>query len=159
MYIRLVFVITSLMLCAVCSAQVTAVVYDIETHMPVEGATVFINPKGTATTDRYGRFFVSGACSSLTLTHVAYEKRRMYRSEVRDTIFLLPKMNVIDGVVIVGNKPKISPEIMKGTKNAAMTAPRQGGAVGFDFFQIFQKKKKSHKEREKFNKLMKDYSK
>lgn len=36
----------------VCTAQLTAVVYDIETHMPVSGATVFINSKGTTTTDR-----------------------------------------------------------------------------------------------------------
>lgn len=156
---RLVFILISVMLCTACGAQITAVVYDIETHMPVEGATVFINPKGTATTDRYGRFFFSGQCNSLTLTHVAYEKRRMYRSEVGDTIFMLPKMNVIDGVVIVGNKPKISSEIMSGTRNAAMTAPRQGGMASFDFFRLFQKKPKSHKEREKFNKLMRDYSK
>lgn len=140
------------------TAQITAVVYDIETHMPVVGATVFINPKGNATTDRFGRFAFSGRCHSITLTHVAYEKRVMYSAEVGDTIFMLPKMNVVDGVVIYGNKPKISFDIKSEIKNDVMSVPRSSG-LGFDFFSIFQRKKKSHKDREKFNKLMRDYSK
>lgn len=145
-------------LCSTGMAQMTAVVYDIETHMPVSGVTVFVNPKGTATTDRYGRFFFGGRVHSVTLTHVAYEKRTMYRSEVRDTIFLLPKLNVVDSVVIIGNKPKIGFDVRGATHDATLSAPRNSG-MSFDFFSIFQKKKKSRKEREKFNKLMRDYSK
>lgn len=142
----------------VCTAQLTAVVYDIETHMPVSGATVFINPKGTTTTDRYGRFFINGRVHSLTLTHVAYEKRVMYSSEVRDTVFLLPKMNVVGDVVIIGRKPKVGFDVRNTVSRAVSTVPSTG-LMSFDFFSLFQKKKKSHKNREKFNKLMRDYSK
>lgn len=155
---KLFFILLMTSVSTVCAAQLTAVVYDIETHIPVSGVTVFVNPKGTATTDRFGRFFVSGAVHSLTLTHVAYEKRVMYRSEVRDTIFLLPKMNVIDDVVIIGNKPKVSPNMLGSGSGASLYAPPKSG-VSFDFFSLFQRKKKSHKNREKFNKLMRDYSK
>lgn len=154
--ITLILVLSSF--CVVSRAQVTAVVYDIETHMPVAGATIFVNPHGQATTDRYGRFFLNGKCNSITLTHVAYEKRVMYRSEVKDTIFLLPKLNVVDSVVIIGNRPKIGFDVKGVSRNAAMSAPKNGGIIGFDFFKIFEKKKKSKKEREKFNKLMRNYS-
>lgn len=154
---KLFFMFFMIPFCTPCGAQVTAVVYDIETHMPVNGVTAFINPKGTTTTDRYGRFFFSGRVHSVTLTHVGYEKRVLYKSEVRDTIFLLPKLNVVDGVVIIGKKPKVSVDMNKISRDAALSAPVSGG-MNFDFFSIFRKKKKSGKEREKFNKLMRDYS-
>lgn len=152
------FILLMTSVSTVCMAQLTAVVYDIETHMPVSGATVFINPKGTTATDRYGRFFISGHIHSLTITHVAYEKRVMYSSEVRDTVFLLPKMNVVDDVVIIGRKPKIGFDV-RGTVSGTVSAVPSTGLMSFDFFSLFQKKKKSHKNREKFNKLMRDYSK
>lgn len=50
--------------------QYSAVVYDMETRRHVPGVTVYINPKGTTVTDRYGRFTVSGQCSGVTLSHV-----------------------------------------------------------------------------------------
>lgn len=155
---RLFFVLFLSPFCAVCSAQATAVVYDIETKMPVSGVTVFINPKGTTTTDKYGRFFLQTRAHSVTLTHVGYEKRVLYGSEVRDTIFLLPKLNVIDDVVIVAKKPKVTFDMNKISRDASYYAPPQTG-IGFDFFSIFSKKKKSGKEREKFNNLMRNYSK
>jgi len=107
---------------------------------------------------RCGRFFFSGRVHSITLTHVAYEKRLMYRSEVGDTIFMLPKMNVVDDVVIIGKKPEIGFNVRKATHGATLSTP-SGGGLSFDLFSIFQRKKKSHKNREKFNKLMRDYSK
>ena len=159
MYKKLFFIIIATMAGTACKAQVTAVVYDIETHMPIAGVTVFVNPKGTTTTDRYGRFFVPASCHSVTLTHVGYEKRVMYRGEVRDTVFMLPKLNVVDDVIIIGNKPKMSFDPSKTAHNAGRNAQVPSSGVSFDFFSIFQKKKKSGKEREKFNKLMKNYSK
>lgn len=158
MFTRLFLISVLALLRTECEAQVTAVVYDIETHMPVPDAKVFINPKGTTTTDRYGRFFIQGNCHSITITHVAFEMRVLARSEVHDTIFVLPKMNVVDDVVIIGHKPKYGIDFTGTARSAAASTPRQS-SLSFDFFSIFTKKKKSAKEREKFNKLMRDYSK
>lgn len=153
------YVETALLLSAslMAHAQLSGVVYDMETRMPVAKANIFVNPKGVVTTDYRGRFFIDKSCSSVTVSHVNYENRVLKRSEVRDTVWLLPKLNAVDDVVIIGHKPKIGFDIRHTVVKSASSVPRQPG--GFDFFKWFDRsqKRKTGKERERYQNIMKNY--
>ena len=105
-----------------CRAQLSAVVFDIETRRCVPGVTVYINPSGKTMTDSYGRFAVSGDCNGITLSHGSFEPLALDKSAVRDTIWLLPKMRRLDEVVIYGKKPKPGFDIKAATQRAAAGA-------------------------------------
>ena len=76
---------------AVCCAQTSALVFDMETRRCVPGVTVYVNPRGSTVTDRYGRFTITGECNSITLSHGSFEPLSLDADAVRDTIWLLPK--------------------------------------------------------------------
>lgn len=146
---------TLFLACAVCEAQVTSVIYDMETRLPVSDVQVFVNPKGLVTSDYRGRFFVKDKCSSITLSHIAYEKRVLKTTEVKDTIWLLPKMNYIDGVVVTAMGPKITLDIKKVVRSETRTSQAPSG---LDFFSIFKRHRgKSAEEQEKFKKILDKY--
>ena len=138
-------------------AQLSAVVYDMETRRCVPDVKVYINPRGTVMTDRYGRFVITGKCNSITLSHGSYEALSLARSSVRDTIWLLPKMRRLDEVVIYGKKPKPGFDIGEATRRAAAgTGIKGGSGANFDFFSIFNPKARKHAKRRKKIKEMLD---
>ena len=138
-------------------AQLSAVVYDMETRRCIPDVKVYINPRGTVMTDRYGRFVITGKCNSITLSHGSYEALSLARSSVRDTIWLLPKMRRLDEVVIYGKKPKPGFDIGEATRRAAAgTGIKGGSGTNFDFFSIFNPKARKHAKRRKKIKEMLD---
>lgn len=138
-------------------AQLSAVVYDMETRRCVPDVKVYINPRGTVVTDRYGRFVITGKCNSITLSHGSYEALSLARSSVRDTIWLLPKMRRLDEVVIYGKKPRPGFDIGEATRRAAAgTGIKGGSGTNFDFFSIFNPKARKHAKRRKKIKEMLD---
>lgn len=140
-----------------CRAQLSAVVFDIETRRCVPGVTVYINPSGKTMTDSYGRFAVSGDCNGITLSHGSFEPLALDKSAVRDTIWLLPKMRRLDEVVIYGKKPKPGFDIKAATQRAAAGAGFMGGSgANIDFFSIFNPKARKHAKRRKKIKEMLD---
>jgi len=140
-----------------CRAQLSAVVFDIETRRCVPGVTVYINPSGKTMTDSYGRFAVSGDCNGITLSHGSFEPLALDKSAVRDTIWLLPKMRRLDEVVIYGKKPKPGFDIKAATQRAAAGAGFKGGSgANIDFFSIFNPKARKHAKRRKKIKEMLD---
>lgn len=140
-----------------CRAQLSAVVFDIETRRCVPGVTVYINPSGKTMTDSYGRFAVSGDCNGITLSHGSFEPLALDKSAVRDTIWLLPKMRRLDEVVIYGKKPKPGFDIKAATQRAAAGAGFNGGSgANIDFFSIFNPKARKHAKRRKKIKEMLD---
>ena len=140
-----------------CRAQLSAVVFDIETRRCVPGVTVYINPSGKTMTDSYGRFAVSGDCNGITLSHGSFEPLALDKSAVRDTIWLLPKMRRLDEVVIYGKKPKPGFDIKAATQRAAAGAGLMGGSgANIDFFSIFNPKARKHAKRRKKIKEMLD---
>lgn len=140
-----------------CRAQLSAVVFDIETRRCVPGVTVYINPSGKTMTDSYGRFAVSGDCNGITLSHGSFEPLALDKSAVRDTIWLLPKMRRLDEVVIYGKKPKPGFDIKAETQRAAAGAGLKGGSgANIDFFSIFNPKARKHAKRRKKIKEMLD---
>lgn len=140
-------------------AQLSAVVYDMETRRCIPDVKVYINPRGTVMTDRYGRFVITGKCNSITLSHGSYEALSLARSSVRDTIWLLPKMRRLDEVVIYGKKPKPGFDIGEATRRAAAgTGIKGGSGTNFDFFSIFNPKAhKQAKRRKKIKEMLDKY--
>lgn len=153
-YISLVFLLGA---ANVCRAQVSAVVFDMETRCCVPGVTVYVNPNGRVVTDRYGRFVIGGECNSITLSHGSYEPLSLGKDAVPDTVWLLPKMRRLDEVVIYGKKPKPGFDVRQAARRAAAGVGMKGGTgANFDFFSIFNPKERKHAKRRKKIKEMLD---
>lgn len=153
-----IYIILSLVPCLKCRAQTSGVVYDMETRMPISSVKVYINPSGRTTTDRHGRFSIGRACHSFTFSHVNYESRSLHRTELRDTVWLMPKMRTLDEVVIIGIKPKVRFDVDRMSREASVYGKPSSG-LSFDFFSVFDKsqKRKSGKERERYRKMLERY--
>lgn len=137
--------------------QLSAVVYDMETLRHVPGVKVYINPKGSTVTDNYGRFSVSDSCNGVTLSHGTYESLRLDKSEIHDTIWLMPKTRRLDEVVVTARRPRPGFDIKAECQKVLMTVPRRGG-ISFDFFQLFRhKERKQTKRRKEIKKMLDKY--
>lgn len=158
MGLRYIYIFALLIHCLECRAQVSAVVFDMETKRPISKVKVYVNPKGSALTDNHGSFRFSGTCNSMTFSHVSYESRSLRRSELRDTVWLMPKMNNLDEVVILGLKPRISLNMKRISSDASYYGKTSSG-VSFDLFSVFDKsqKRKSGKARERYKKILERY--
>lgn len=146
--LRYMHLLLFLMGCAGCEAQLSGVVFDMETRRPVAGVRIFINPEGDAVTDRNGRFTINRRCSGVTLSHVSYESRALAGSELRDTVWLMPKMNRLDEVLITAERPKVRFDLKNETRRS-VAGIKPAGGIGFDFFSIFDFKGKKQKNRRK----------
>lgn len=139
-------------------AQTIGVVFDMETRRPLSGVKMYLNPKGLVITDRKGRFAIASKYKSMTFTHPGYESRSLHRSEMRDTVWLMPKMHTLDEVVILGKKPRAG--VTKGDiRRYASHYGTPSSGASFDFFSAFDKsqKHKSGKAREKYRKMLENY--
>ncbi|MGN1375433.1 MAG: hypothetical protein ACI4V5_02645 [Prevotella sp.] len=153
---RLVFIIILVALSHHSYAQVTSVICDMETKLPISNVKVFVNPRGLIHTDKFGRLFIYGKCDGATFTHVNYESRSMSYSAMRDTIWLMPKMNTLDEVVITAARPRIKFSIIKSVQKSTsgMKSPS-----GIDFLGWLDRsqKHKSPEQMAKFKKMLDNY--
>lgn len=153
---RTTLMIMAACLCMCVTAQRKVVVRDMETRTPLRDVQVFVNgnyDKRTVT-DYRGEFTVPDTALTLTLCHTMYERLTVDSGGIADTIELLSKLKKLDEVVVYGKRAGISQSIMLGVKNATAAAPRQGG-INFDFFELFNwKKRKRLRERQE---AIKDY--
>ncbi len=139
-------------------AQVTAVVFDMETRRPIEGASVYVNPRGMVKTDRHGRFTVDGECRSLTVSSQGYESRSMDKSGVGDTVWMLPNGRRLGEIVVIGHRPKIGFDTGKYAGKGQKQPSNKSGIGGFDFFDSFNfKKHKQAKRRKKIKEILDKY--
>lgn len=128
----------------------------METKRQIAGVRVYINPKGTVITDSRGRFVISQPCNGVTFSHVSYESRAYSRKELCDTIWLMPKLNRLDEVVITAKAPIVC--IKKG--EVSKYARQFGGKAptGFSFLDLFNfRGHKLEKRRKRLEKILEDY--
>ena len=137
-------------------AQITAVVYDMETKMPIANVKVFVNPHGITQTDKYGRFFFYGKSEGVTFTHLNYESRSMSRSAIKDTVWLMPKLNALDEVIITAARPRVKFSIVKSIQNNTSGAKSPSG-IDFLGWLDRRQKHKSPEEMAKFKKMLDKY--
>ena len=139
-------------------AQTRCVVADMETHRPLKGVQVKTNTNATTETDYTGTCILPATFKSLAFASYGYMRRLMNRSELTDTVLLLPTM--LNEVVVYGKAPKLGFDLQEAARRSArigaMKAPR---GVKFDFFRMFDKstRRPSKKEREMNERILKTY--
>ena len=152
---RFFFVLLFLCSATMAGAQTRFMVMDMEVYEPVADVTVYTDRRDVYHSDKQGRVVIDRPFSSLTLSHKNYVHRTLRKSELRDTIRLLPKSVTINEVVITAKRPTASQQIFKSVKDEAMqygTAPS-----GRDFLKFLQRNKVRRKIREKARKAVEDY--
>lgn len=156
-FIRFICCLVLLLAYVYSKAQLAGVVFDMETKRPVAGAKVYINPKGSVDTDSNGHFVINQSCNSVTFSHVSYENRVFNKEELPDTVWLLPRLNRLDEVVITAQGPKICVGKQEVSEYASkFKAPKSG--FSFDIATLFNfKKNKRDKRRKRLEKILKDY--
>ena len=146
--------------CTTVSAQRQLVVVDIETLIPVVGASV-VSKGGTLVTDSLGYVSVTDSCKSLSFSHVNYESRIINLNEVRDTVFMISKLLNLQEVVVFGHgKKREFTELQKSLGLDKVEAQLvAGGKRGMDLITAFntlfvpKKWRKSYRRKQRMKRL------
>ena len=139
-------------------AQTRCVVVDMETRRPLKAVRVITEDNITVETDYTGTCLLPKTFKKLKFVGYGYMRRLMNRSELTDTVLLLPTM--LNEVVVYGKAPKPGFDLQEAARRSArigaMKAPR---GVKFDFFRMFDKstRRPSKKEREMNERILKTY--
>ena len=99
------FISFFILLCHDIRAQISGIVVDIETRIPVKDVTINMNTNKGVRTKWDGSFHITDDFSSATFTRSGYLSRNMRRGEIRDTVFLLPNGRSLAEVVVYAKKP------------------------------------------------------
>ncbi len=154
--VRLLFSLVFMSVCVGLHAQISGVVFDMETRRQIAGVKVYINPKGTAITDSHGRFVINQPCNGVTFSHVSYESRAYSRKELCDTIWLMPKLHRLDEVVVTAQGPKMCVSKEEVAKYASQFSGKPPS--GFSFLDLFNfRGHKLEKRHKRIAKILKDY--
>ncbi len=139
-------------------AQTHCVIVDKETGTPIRDVKIFTDKGQVCVTDYRGRAKVDTPFESATISHVSYLQRRVTRYELRDTVWLLPKSNRLNEVVVWGKDRQhlITDVVKSATADAYLYAPPKG-VVSFDFFKMMEKKPLSRKARKKNEQILRDW--
>jgi hypothetical protein len=146
--------------CTTVSAQRQLVVVDIETLIPVVGASV-VSKGGTLITDSLGYVSVADSCKSLSFSHVNYESRIINLKEVRDTVYMISKLLNLKEVVVFGHgKKRDFSELQKRLSLDKVEAQLiSGGKRGMDLITAFntlfvpKKWRKSYRRKQRMKRL------
>ena len=146
--------------CTTVSAQRQLVVVDIETLIPVVGASV-VSKGGTLITDSLGYVSVADSCKSLSFSHVNYESRIINLKEVRDTVYMISKLLNLKEVVVFGHgKKRDFSELQKRLGLDKVEAQLiSGGKRGMDLITAFntlfvpKKWRKSYRRKQRMKRL------
>ena len=160
---KLIAAITALSLYASAAcAQKHTVVADMDTRLPLPGATVATDNGQRATTDYSGRFHTPLPFSSATVSKKHYIQRRVGAAELRqDTIYLIPQEVVLNDVVVTA--PGMTFDMQKSmrtiSENAKLTeqAKQGGNLLGLLQLLIPSKKSKGITRSEKIKKILDNY--
>jgi len=151
-YLVLFIVISQLFFCGAASAQtkpnarISGKVYDKSTNEPMEYATVSIVSKQSgktitgAVTDVKGSFIISNLpfdTYQVNIEFLGYEKTMLdniavtndKRSVALGSVFLSPKTQNLQSVIVVGDRPVVENKIDKIVYNVANDITSQGGAI------------------------------
>lgn len=97
-------------------AQNKGVILDIETYKPIPYVNVFStynNEVFGTTSNTSGKFNVNFPFESLTFSHINYERSEILHQDLKDTIFLNPKTNLIGEIVISNKQPQWIQDILE----------------------------------------------
>lgn len=138
-------------------AQVSGVVAAMDTHLPLRDVKVIYDTGGQTVTDWRGRFTTDASMNSATIVVKGYYPQRKTKAEMmRDTVFLMPTEVKLAGVEVFAPKAGLKPQLW--ARDAARSGKKPSTGLGFDFFRMFDKSKRtlSPKEWKKFKGIL-DY--
>lgn len=99
----------AILICQIVSAQNKGIILDIDTNKPISYVNIYTTHNNVffgTTSNASGEFNVNFVFKKLTFSHINYEKSRILCNNLKDTIFLVPKTNFIDEVVISNKQPE-----------------------------------------------------
>lgn len=138
-------------------AQTDVVVADIESGVPLRDVKIYTDSGSVAKTDYRGMAHIDRPFSSATISHPKYLSTNVQRHEMVDTIFLLPRANTLNEVVVWGvGRKGIKSMVDDATRDAPQYAPPPA-MVQFDFFQMLKKKPLNRKARKKNRELLENW--
>ena len=140
-------------------AQVHCVIVDKETGTPIRNVNIHTDNGKTTITDYRGIAEIEGSFKNATISHASYLTRYVVSSELRDTVWLLPRENRLSEVVVWGKKQQlVNAVVQSAIAGVAAYAPPQTG-VSFDFAELIRKKPLSRKARKKNKELLNNWDK
>lgn len=135
-------------------AQHGGVVVHMETGVPLRDVVVMTNTGERAKSDYRGQFQLTKPFTSLTLSHSGFVPLSLERSQMSDTLALMPQFNTLEEVTVWGkgrhveDKAVEMPSYIRGFQSSS----------GHDFLSIFQKHVGLNaKQRKKHRWIMENY--
>lgn len=140
-------------------AQGSVVVADMDSRLPLGGATIITDHNERIVADYRGLCLRPTSFRSASISRKGYLQRRMTAAEMQcDTIFLIPLEVTLSGVVITA--PRMSFDSRSIAKNVAKDAALMHPPVGFSplglLLTLLPKKHKSSRL-EKLKKVLDNY--
>ena len=136
------------------SDQHGGVVVHMETGVPLRDVVVMTNTGERAKSDYRGQFQLTKPFTSLTLSHSGFVPLSLERSQMSDTLALMPQFNTLEEVTVWGkgrhveDKAVEMPSYIRGFQSPS----------GHDFLSIFQKHVGLNaKQRKKHRWIMENY--
>lgn len=120
-------------------------VVDIETMIPISGVNVRPDGQSPKATDYLGRVELTERFDSIRFSHVEYMPERLSFIEFRDTMYLYPRHNQLDEVVVMGVSPQLR-KAMKASHERNMAQPVMKGLT-FDFGMMLDKRGRRDRKR------------
>jgi len=160
---KFLFVLMMVLCTGSAMAQKRFVVADVETLVPIQGVNV-VGKGFTIQTDSLGLCELPDSSKSLVLSHVNYESRIVNTDEINDTIFLISKLLMVNGVVVFGhgkNQDRLA-ELKKRlsfSKNELelMAADPGRGTDLLKLFNYLLPKRKKMSRKQKLKQVLKEY--
>jgi hypothetical protein len=113
-------------------------VVDVETMIPIKGVSVRADRQSPRTTDYLGRVELTERFDSIRFSHVEYSAEQLSFIELRDTMYLFPKHNLLDEIVVTGIGADLR-NAMKKNHEANLAQPTVKGLT-FDFGLLLDKR-------------------
>ena len=90
-------------------AQTKGVVVDKVSRQPISYVSIYAKTGdkvlGTVTNDK-GEFSIDFSFQTLFFSHISYEKTEITKSDLRDSIYLIPTTTLLTEVVVSSRQPK-----------------------------------------------------
>lgn len=162
---RIAIALAAALMAAHCLGQtVQGTIVDMETGKPLRDVEILIDGSYSrkVRTDYKGTYLLPDSLRDVTLMLAGYEYRKMLRSELTDTIGLLPNYNKLREVVVYGKEPtKHMPvlALINGQLKKAEHLPKSAG-VSCDllsWLRVFEKGYVSEKKRKARLKAIENY--
>lgn len=143
-------------------AQRRITVVDMDTSLPVKGVSVKVGGGQISVTDHAGHVNIPIVFESIVFSHIMYEPEHLTMTEVRDTMYLVPKEHQLPEVSITELAPHvkglIGAWVRQGAAQGAAEAPR--GIASFDFANMLDRRaRRDRKHLERARKVLKEWDK